>query len=946
MPSQPVVIVAHTHWDREWYRTFQDYRVRLVDLIDALLDLLDARPDYRSFLLDGQTILVDDYLALRPERGEDLRRLARSGQLELGPWYVQPDETLVAGEALMRNLALGRRSAAAYGGLCECGWLPDTFGHIAQLPQILRNFDIDTLVFTRGLGDEPTTPAGAFELEAPSGHRVFALHQSGGYVNGGNLGHASFWGPVDPRETDFALAAQQCERLVAALDPEARGGPVALWNGADHTPPQPDLPEIIAYLGRVFPYRSFAQNSLGGCLALLKASDRQLPVVRGELRGSRHQPLLAGVLSARLPLKQANAAAERSLLREVEPLATLAWLAGARYPHAAIEAAWRLILQNQCHDSICGCHIDRVSEEMLCRYRQAEDLAAALTARALRALTVRAQPGVRDGAFRLLVLNTLPQARRQVTRATVRVPQLSEDYRVAQGEAERPAQVLASALRDYDWLNAEITAGEFLASAPMWQASLSEIDGLGYAMQTLERKGDAAHLTLWLTERAWADDEAAAALMAEVASWPRQAPMRLRARYYEVELAFEAYCAGLGGSTRVLSEGGAAGEVECPVLAGPRFLTNGMIRVDVDDHGRLALTDLATGRVAGPLCLLEDAADAGDTYDHGPLPGDTPRLLEPRAVRVEVVHAGPLLGALRVEMRCELPAGLTADRAARSPETVPLPVALTVQVTAGSPVAEVKLEVENGARDHRLRALFRTGAAAEAVYSGAAFGVSERTVVLAQPAGWRQPRAATRPHTDWVGVRGESGGFVIFTDGLPEHEPLVEDGQVTLAVTLLRCVGSLSRGDLSTRRGHAGPAIPTPAAQCLGAHAFRLGIAPVAADSWAAVSNMAEMFLAPPVVAPLAAGQAVAAPFLTLAPDWLALSSLQVSEDDASVIARLWNPTAAAARATLGFGQRVCAVARSDADGHPRAALALAPNGQECELDIGPAEIVTVLVTP
>jgi alpha-mannosidase len=195
-------------------------------------------------------------------------------------------------------------------------------------------------------------------------------------------------------------------------------------------------------------------------------------------------------------------------------------------------------------------------------------------------------------------------------------------------------------------------------------------------------------------------------------------------------------------------------------------------------------------------------------------------------------------------------------------------------------------------------------------------------------------------------VRGESGGLVIFTDGLPEHEPIVEDGQVTLAVTLLRCVGSLSRGDLSTRRGHAGPAIPTPSAQCLGAHAFRLGIAPVAADNWAAVSNMAEIFFSPPVVAPLAAGQPVAAPFLTLAPDWLAMSSVQVSEDNASVIARFWNPTAAGVRATLGFGQPVRAVARSDADGHPRAALALDPAGRECELEIGPAEIVTVLVTP
>jgi hypothetical protein len=946
MPAQSVFVVPHTHWDREWYRTFQDYRLRLVDLMDALLDLLDAQPDYRSFLLDGQTVLVDDYLALRPERAEDVRRLARAGRLELGPWYTQPDETLVAGEALMRNLALGRRSAAAYGGSCDCGWLPDTFGHVAQLPQILRTFGIDTFVFTRGLGDEPVCPSGVFWLEAPSGHRVLAVHQFGGYVNGGNLGHPSFWGPVDPRATDLALAAQQCERLLIALDPSAEGRPFAIWNGADHTPPQPGLPAILAHFNRVFPYRSFEQESLRGCLTRLKATAEPLSVAQGELRGSRYQPLLAGVLSARMPLKQANAAAERSLLRGVEPLATLAWLAGADYPHAAIEAAWRLILQNQGHDSICGCHIDRVTDEMLCRYRQAEDLAAALAARAIRALTLAPQPGARSGVYPLLVLNTLPSAGARIVRAIVRVPQLSDDYSIGQRENERPAQVLGSALREYEWLDVALTAGEFLASAPMWRASLAEIDGLGYASHTVERERDAIHLTLWLTERAWADDAAADALVDEVASWPRQTLLRLRARYHEVALAFEADRGGVGGAAHVLREGRAETAVARPVRAGPRSLTNGIIRVDVDDYGRLALTDLASGRVTGALCLLEDAADAGDTYDYAPLPADTPRLLEPRDVRVEALHTGPLLAALRIEARYELPAGLTADRAARSPAVVALPVAVTVQLSAGSPVAAVTIELENAARDHRLRALFRTGRDALALYAGAPFGVEERPVTLTQPAGWHQPRAATRPHASWVGAPAEPGGLVIFTDGLPEHEPLVEDGQVTLAVTLLRCVGSLSRGDLSTRRGHAGPAIPTPSAQCLGPHTFRLGIAPVAADGWAAVPNMAERFLAPPVVAPLAAAQPVDPPFLSLSPECLALSSLQVGDGGTQVVARIWNPTAAPVRGRLEFGRPVQGVTRADATGQSGEALDLARAGQGCDLEFGPAEIVTVLVTP
>ena len=133
-----LLVVSHTHWDREWYLPFQLYRIKLVRLIDRLLAILDSDPAYAYFMLDGQTVVLEDYLEVRPERRADLEGYIRSGRVLAGPWYILPDEFLVGGEAVIRNLLRGHAIARQFGGVMEVGYVPDPFGQISQLPQILR----------------------------------------------------------------------------------------------------------------------------------------------------------------------------------------------------------------------------------------------------------------------------------------------------------------------------------------------------------------------------------------------------------------------------------------------------------------------------------------------------------------------------------------------------------------------------------------------------------------------------------------------------------------------------------------------------------------------------------------------------------------------------------------------------------------------------------------
>jgi mannosylglycerate hydrolase len=361
-------LVPHTHWDREWYRPFQDFRARLVDTVDLVLDMLAADPQW-SFTLDGQVVVAEDYLQVRPGRRDELRSRVTEGRLGLGPWWVQPDSFLPAGETHVRNLLEGRRVALELGGCSTVAHLPDSFGHPASLPTLFIGFGLELFTCWRGHGDELDELPATWRWLAPDGSVIDAHHLSEGYFGAACLD-----------SEDFPTALARVAEVARRLEKRGPGEPILLLNGIDHMLPDSSGPAVAQALHDTHGWDVRIGRLDDFARALPRAAG---PLWSGELSGARIANLLPGVWSSRLPVKLAARRCEAVLLGWAEPLAALSLLQGAEDERPALHAAWRDVLLGAAHDSIGGCSIDLVHEQGLSRYADAEGLAQG-TARRLR----------------------------------------------------------------------------------------------------------------------------------------------------------------------------------------------------------------------------------------------------------------------------------------------------------------------------------------------------------------------------------------------------------------------------------------------------------------------------------------------------------------------------------------------------------------------------------
>ena len=367
-------------------------------MIDLLLDLLEREPEL-AFTLDGQMATVDDYLEARPNEEQRISKYIASGRLAVGPWRILMDEFLVSGETILRNLEMGLLRGAELGAVMRVGYLPDMFGHIAQMPQLLACAGIDRAVVWRGVPRK--VESHVFTWEAPNGSSVAAEYLVGGYGNAAHL----FAVPAD---TDELL-----EAFRTTMAPFFGDDDLLAMHGTDHMKPVPRVAELVRDHNRSGGDAVLRISTLTDYLEQARRPDRRDERCVGELRSGARANMLMGVTSARMPLRIAAARAERSLLRFAEPLTALH---GDDDLGSLLELAWKRVVDNSAHDSICGCSTDEVARQVAVRYDEARQIGEGLARRVMDRVASNAG---RDG---VAALNPSPFDRRDLVEVDLPVP--------------------------------------------------------------------------------------------------------------------------------------------------------------------------------------------------------------------------------------------------------------------------------------------------------------------------------------------------------------------------------------------------------------------------------------------------------------------------------------------------------------------------------------------
>ena len=812
--STDVFLVPHTHWDREWYEPFQRFRLRLVDLMDDVISRAQRDPDFR-FTLDGQMAVVQDYLEVRPDQWEAIRRLVGRGQLAIGPWRVLMDEFLCSGENVVRNLEMGLSAASVFGTPMAVGYLPDMFGHCAQMPQILVLAGIRHACVWRGVPHSVNLHA--FLWRSPDGTGVRTEYLAAGYGSAADLFAVSGSGTD---EDDQARLLQ--DRLAARVRdwaPWFGADPYLAMYGTDHAAPLPTLMQQVAALSSG-DTAEVKVCTLADYILARDPDEAGLPVVDGELRSHARANILPGVISVRWHLKEAMGRAERMVERYAEPWAAL-W--SGQWPQAYLDLAWSRLVDSSCHDSVTGCGVDETALQVAARIAEGEQAGQAVRDRAVDVLAGRAPKGS------VVVVNPTPSARTGLVELDVPVLgvpvldgptdivtvgvdlRLPDGSLVAAQEVGRNERLLS---------DEQVDAG---ALAAMFRR-VHDRELFGQQITHIDLDPPARTLTFHVASSAGSApfDAVVEQGRAALAAADNPGSWRVRTMDEDRRRVLAMVPVPALGWTAVTAVPATEQTSQAPAyrpvaVTGDRnpVLDNGLVQISLRPDGALRL-ESRDGTVLDGVGALVDGGDCGDSYNYGP-PSHDLLVAEPKEVSFRVVERGPVRGVLEIGRRYLWPARLLSD-GTRSAQVEPVLVTTRVELLQDEPFARLHLSWENRSSDHRLRLHVPLGRASVTSHSEGQFAVVERGLQAESGSAGEYP-IPTYPASGFV----DAGGASVLLTRTVEYE-LLEDGE--MAITLLRAIGLLSRNVHPYRDDPAGPQLETPTAQCLGPAEVSLAVMP------------------------------------------------------------------------------------------------------------------------
>ncbi|HOE66730.1 MAG TPA: glycoside hydrolase family 38 C-terminal domain-containing protein [Candidatus Hydrogenedentes bacterium] len=856
---------AGTHWDREWYEPFQEYRMWLVELIDSLLDLLDSDPDYRCFHLDGQAIAVQDYLDIRPEQKDRLLEHLRNGRILAGPWHVLPDEWLISSESYIRNIMKGMRTCRSLGfEPMDFAYTPDQFGHVAALPMIMTGFGLKTGIVWRGTQDEHF-PA-HFVWVGPDGSRM-VTHRLADYG-----GYNPFLSNVRCHWIERGWTEEDVEKYVEPyLEAEKSRSAtplILMLDALDHMPPDGRMPGFMKAMQARYPDVEFVWGSLAEYGAELRQHIDSLPEHRGELRlplrdaARRWQYLIAHTLSSRYPIKKRNSECETLLEKWAEPYGLFQAMAGGKPILRYLDLAWEYLIKNHPHDSICGCSIDQVHRDMHYRFDQCALIADGFVRRAMADLAhADAAP---TNQTNIVIHNPLPFARSGPFEVTLHFP--------------------------CDWPK-------------------KYVDGLA--------SGESINQFRLFTK----DDAPVPFQLRKIARGIECKPLAPNGRLghglfdlYDVLVDMELPSCGFAG-LRAEPCDEAVRHFDS-LRTGPLSASNGVFSFTLNADGSGTLEHAASQKRYDGLFQYEDCGDSGDGWTRGPLVNDLVFRSPGSRVTTAVEEDGPLRTVFRVDREFDLPREMDRRTWWRSEDRGTLRVVDRIYVEKGASMLRVRTEVRNTIKDHRFRVLFPTRLAADRSFADTPFAIVARDIAIPpETVAWAERVNPEKPFTSFFGVQNGAAGIALISGGgLHEYE-VTQTPDRSLALTLFRstCKTVRTSGE--------------PDGELLGTMTFEYGLHPFG-DTFDPVLalNMASQ-LQTDIRTHGVAELPETISHLSLRKGAVVVTAIKPADDGDGGIIRFWNPGGAALHDEVRFSVPLREARSCNLNEEPGAPITLNPTG-------------------
>lgn len=875
-------LISNTHWDREWRFPFQRNRQMLVDMIDKVIEILEGNPEYKAFHLDSQSIVITDYLEVKPHMKERFVKLVEEKRLLIGPWFILPEQFQVGGENLIRNLLIGHKICKEHGGVSKIGYSPFSWGQISQLPQIYKEFGIELIMFYRGInslespkaefvweGADGTTAMSSrfstmprynfyFYIYRPVIHNETPYDVEHPWNKGGILFHFA-----DERlyKEDFFMAEYPdhyySENVRAAVEDIVNKQaddfttPHVIWmEGHDSSGPNEKTVKILEDIRKEFPDIQVIHSTLEDYAAALAETfdEEKASYVTGERRSSQYDSrsgnMYGYTTSARMFLKQRNFEVENHLQFYAEPFNSFSGILGHDIRNKYLDLAWNYLVQNSAHDSIGGCSLDSIHEDMMSRYKQVEEISTGVFERACKYIIRNIDHTGKLAKFAhpdypqfLTVFNPTSYTRNETMRLMIDVPEKADSG----------------------------------------------------SLKLITEEGEILHLSILESY----DVEPVLEQMVN-------RPMYLKTKRYEVLVSLTGI-APLGYTSFAIVPDSflpAEGDFIASGKKKKTKLDNEFLQVTFNDNGTFNVFHKETGFYYNNLGGLYDEGEAGHAWVNKPLPPFV--TTDESKAKVKLIENSSHSATVMIRQYLSLPSDLS-QRHSRNPDFTIVPVRIYVTLVKGSKRVDIKAEVNNKAESHRLRLLFPTGLKIKHHYGEGQFDVVERTVERPDTSNWIEQPMYDFPMHQFMAVSDGRNGAAIFSKGLKEYEVL-PDTHNTIAITLIRSfnyiIAPSSVEDYSDMKG----------SQCLGKQSFELAFYPFKGD-WSEGDVYPEALKYNlPLSAVLSSTASGTMPstfsFVKVEPENLIFSCFKKaeSEEEGEFVLRVYNPTDEGIAGKVTFG--------------------------------------------